>query len=164
MTRFRSSVQLIAAGCAAGALALLAGCTSTPAPSPTPSVAVSSATPTSTPTASGPVAFVPGGTAQQNLPIFAQTVASVWSGPDQVHGRAYIDALVADGFSKADMQVTNDETTIGRAVESLQFSVRLGDECLIGQVGPTIASPVTEVAPGLVSGGCLIGQTRPINW
>ncbi|KEP75323.1 hypothetical protein HR12_35870 [Microbacterium sp. SUBG005] len=104
------------------------------------------------------------GEAAQRLPLFSQTVASVWTGPDPVSGRAYIDALVSAGFDKAAMQVTADQSTIGNAAESIEFSVRLGDECLVGQVGPSIGDPVTAVLPGLSSGGCLIGQTRAIDW
>ncbi|KZE41717.1 hypothetical protein AVW09_02970 [Microbacterium sp. T32] len=89
---------------------------------------------------------------------------TVWGGPDQVAGRAYIDALVGAGFDKAAMQVTPDQTTIGNPAESIEFSVRLGADCLVGQVGPSIGDPVTAVLPGLSTGGCLIGETRAIDW
>ena len=75
-----------------------------------------------------------------------------------------VDALAGAGFDKGAMQVTPDESTIGNAAESIEFSVRLGADCLVGQVGPSIGNPVTTVLPGLSSGGCLIGQTRPIDW
>ncbi len=150
----------------------LSGCTGEqPAPvvsesagfaSPVPSAPTGAATPV--PATSAAPTLVPGGTAQQNLPFFAQVVSTVWSGPDQVAGRAYIDALSAAGFDKGAMQVTPDQSTIGNAAESIEFSVRLGDDCLVGQVGPSIGDPVTAVLPGLTSGGCLIGQTRPIDW
>jgi hypothetical protein len=154
------------------AVLALAGCTGEPpAPVATPTVgeAGSSASPAPAETAPAPtspaaVAFVPGGTAEQNLPMFTQVVASVWAGADQVSGRAYVDALTASGFDKAAMQVTSDYSTIGNGAESIEFAVRLGDECLVGQVGPSIGDPVTTVLPGLSSGGCLIGQTRPIDW
>ncbi|WP_191966770.1 DUF6993 domain-containing protein [Microbacterium testaceum] len=126
----------------------------------TPSADASAST---VPTAAAPT-FVAGGTAAQNLPFFAQVVSGVWSGPDQAKGRAYIDALTAAGFDKAAMQVTADQSTIGNPAESIEFSVRSGDECLVGQVGPSIGNPVTSVLPGLSSGGCLIGQTRTIDW
>lgn len=143
-----------------------AGCTPPqPAPSPSPTVAateqVPSATPAPTPT--GP-ALVPEGSASDNLPYFTQIVQAVWATPDQVHGRAYIDALVAGGFDKAAMQVTADESTVGNPAESIQFSVRWGNECLVGQVGPATGDPVTSVLPGLDDGTCLIGTTRPIDW
>lgn len=149
----------------------LAGCTGEQ-PAPVPSGtgdAASSAAPASTdaatPSATAtPAALVPGGSASKNLPFFAQVVSTVWSGPDQVAGRAYIDALTAAGFDKGAMQVTPDESTIGNAAESIEFSVRIGDDCLVGQVGPSIGDPVTAVLPGLSSGGCLIGQTRSIDW
>ncbi|MCJ1707538.1 hypothetical protein [Microbacterium sp. VKM Ac-2923] len=155
------------------AVLALAGCTGEPpAPASTPTGAGdagSSASPAPAdtvpaPISPSPVAFVPGGSAQQNLPIFTQVVSTVWAGADQVSGRAYVDALTASGFDKGTMQVTPDTSTIGNGAESIEFAVRLGDECLVGQVGPSIGDPVTTVLPGLSSGGCLIGQTRPIDW
>ena len=62
------------------------------------------------------------------------------------------------------MQLTPDNTTIGNPAESIEFSVRWGEECLVGQVGPSIGAPVATVLPGLSTGGCLIGQTRAIDW
>lgn len=145
----------------------LAGCTGeSPAPGPVETTAPSASAVESvspTPSAATPT-LVPGGTAAQNLPFFTQVVAGVWSGPNQVAGRAYIDALTAAGFDKAAMQVTADQTTVNNPAESIEFSVRIGDECLVGQVGPSIGNPVTAVLPGLSSGGCLIGQTRTIDW
>lgn len=63
------------------------------------------------------------------------------------------------------MQVTQDVTTVGNPVESLQFSVRWGEtECLVGQVGPSTGEPVTMVLPQLAEGRCLVGTTRAIDW
>lgn len=88
----------------------------------------------------------------------------VWASPDQVSGRAYVDALVAAGFDKAAMEVTYDRTTIDDPAESIMFSVQWGDECLVGQVGPVTGDPVTVVLPVVPESGCLIGNTRPIDW
>jgi hypothetical protein len=88
----------------------------------------------------------------------------VWGSPDQASGRAYIDALVAAGFDKEAMQVTADLTTIGNPAESILFSVQWGEDCLVGQVGPTTGDPVTAVMPVVPDDGCLIGVTRPIDW
>ena len=79
-------------------------------------------------------------------------------------GRAYIDALVAAGFDKAAMQVTPDETTVHNPAETLMFSVKWGDQCLIGQVGPATGDPATAVVDVTADGLCLIGKTRPIDW
>ncbi|WP_345543803.1 DUF6993 domain-containing protein [Microbacterium jejuense] len=144
---------------------------------PTPTESATSAAPTTGPTSSGspspgatqsptqtaPV-LVPEGTAGDNLPYFAAVTAAVWATDDRVSGRAYIDALVAAGFDKSAMQVTNDRSTVGNPAESIQFSVRWGDECLVGQVGPATGDPVTVVVPVVAEGTCLIGQTRPIDW
>jgi len=152
-------------------VAVLTACAPS-APTPTPPA---SATPTSsapTPSASAgdagetsaPAALAPEGTAQDNLPYFAAVTAAVWATDARVSGRAYIDALVAAGFDKAAMQVTSDTSTVGNPAETIQFSVRWGDQCLVGQVGPATGDPVTVVVPVVTEGTCLIGQTRPIDW
>ncbi len=153
----------------------LAGCTgSSSAPGPdagdgaTSTAGETPGAEATTPSSAGDASSTPAASSAsegaQRLPLFSQTVASVWAGPNPASGRAYIDALTAAGFDKAAMQVTADESTIGNAAESIEFAVRLGDECLVGQVGPSIGDPVTTVLPGLGSGGCLIGQTRAIDW
>ena len=63
------------------------------------------------------------------------------------------------------MQVTVDTTTIGLKANSIQFSVRMGDTCLIGQNGADAGGYCSEVTPVLSPpGNCLVGQTRPIDW
>ncbi|WP_247622556.1 DUF6993 domain-containing protein [Microbacterium galbinum] len=151
---------VVGASVAAAAVLVLAGCVGDPDPAPTSSAPSPSAT--DAPVA---VAFVPDGSADDNLPIFTQTAQGVWDSEQRGEGRAYIDALVGVGFDKAAMQVTNDQSTVGNAAESLQFSVRWGDtECLIGQVGPSTGQLVTRVMPQLAEGRCLIGTTRAIDW
>jgi len=146
---------------------LLSGCSEPQtATSPQPSASTTASTPQSSPPATVPAApvLVPEGSAGDNLPFFTSVTAAVWAGPENVSGRAYVDALVEAGFDKATMQVTPDQTTIGNPAESIQFSVRWGQECLIGQVGPSSGAPVTVVAPGLGDGTCLVGATRAIDW
>nr|WP_183501050.1 hypothetical protein [Microbacterium invictum] len=145
------------------AVAALAGCTPVaPAPTAPPSTSPPpAATPTPTPT--GPVLF-PDGTADDNLPLFAHVVETVAAGEDAVAGRAYVDALVAAGFDKTAMQVTNDRTTVGNPADSIQFSVLWDGECLVGQVGPSTPAPTAVVLPELPEGGCLVGVTRDIDW
>ncbi|MBW9092852.1 hypothetical protein JNB62_04055 [Microbacterium jejuense] len=139
-------------------------------PDPTPSASGGSVGPTPSAGATEGVdaapspALVPDGTAQDNLPYFTAITDSVWATDSRVSGRAYIDALVAAGFDKSAMQVTSDTSTVGNPAESIQFSVRWGDQCLVGQVGPATGDPVTVVVPVVAEGTCLIGQTRPIDW
>ena len=150
------------------AVAVLVGCTAPATPdarptAPTPTVSVS---PTPSPTVAPPSvpALVPGGTAEANLPYFSLVTQQVWSGPERMAGRAYIDALVGAGFDKSRMQVTRDQTAIGNGADSIPFSVAWGDECLIGQAGAAFPGPLTVVLPILEGGACLIGDTRPIDW
>ncbi len=107
--------------------------------------------------------LVPDGSAADNLPYFTDVVLAV-AATGSVAGRDYIDALVAAGFDKAAMEVTHDQSTVGNPAESIQFSVRWGDECLMGQIGPATGEPVTTVMRVLEGGTCHIGQTRPIDW
>lgn len=160
--RSATPVLRAAAGASAVVLAVLVlvGCT----PEAETSPESQSPSPQAT-EAPAEVVLVPDGSADDNLPFFTRTAQAVWESDQRADGRAYIDALVGAGFDKASMQVTNDQTTVGNAVESLQFSVRWGEtECLIGQVGPSTGQLVTQVMPQLAEGRCLIGTTRPIDW
>lgn len=142
---------------------MVTGCAGSPAPPPTQSSAAASTSPSASSTPSAPE-FHPDGTAADNLPLFTAVTDQVWASKNKAKGRAYVDALVAAGFPKPQMQVTKDKTTVGNAVESLQFSVLWDGQCLIGQVGPATGAPVTAVMPALEGDTCLIGDTRPIDW
>lgn len=148
------------AGAAAALLFSLAAC----APSPVEAPNSASPEPTVDPTASAPT-LQPDGSAADNLPVFTAVADAVWASDQRGAGRAYIDALIAAGFDREAMQVTQDTSTVGNPAESLQFSVRWGEkECLVGQVGPSTGQVVTAVMPQLAEGRCLIGTTRSIDW
>ncbi|MGN8552682.1 UNVERIFIED_CONTAM: hypothetical protein OHV15_08860 [Microbacterium sp. SLM126] len=157
-----------AAGLVLALVFTVAGCTVAPPVGPSMSADPSdSASTTPSPDPSSPAAepeLVPDGNAYDNLPLFTAVTERVWASPDRVAGRAYVDALVAAGFDKSAMEVTADLTTIGNPVESIQFSVLWGQQCLVGQVGPTTGDPVTVVMPVVPEDGCLIGETRAIDW
>lgn len=142
---------------------LLTGCAPTPTPPPTPTQSAAEPTPSAEPTPVGP-ALVPEGSAEDNLAFFAQIIRSVWNGDGRGAGRAYVDALVAGGFDKSAMQITADTSTVGNPAESIQVSVRWGEQCLIGQVGDATGEPVATVVGALPDGACLLGETRPIDW
>lgn len=108
--------------------------------------------------------FNPDGTAADNLDIFTSVMKKVWKSDDRAQGRVYVDALVDAGFDKEEMQVTEDLSTVQLAAESIMFSVRWGDECLIGQVGPETGEPTAAVGAVAADGVCLLGNTREIDW
>lgn len=140
--------------------AVLAGCAPESTATPTPT-----ATATADPTPSAAPALVPDGSADDNLPVFTAVAEQVWGTERRGEGRAYVDGLVAAGFDRDAMQLTPDQSTVGNPAESIQFSVRWGEEeCLIGQVGPSTGAVVTTVMPQLAGGRCLVGATRPIDW
>lgn len=156
-----------AASLALGALIVvgaLAGCTPAPGPAPSgaPSVSSSSVQP-SAPAAPAPV-LVPGGTAEQNKAFFDATNAAVVTADSGAGGRAFIDALVTAGFDKAAMEVTSDTTSIGLDADSVQFAVKVGEDCLVGQYGPKSGGYHGIIAKPIATGRCLVGQTVTIDW
>ncbi|MFF1879141.1 DUF6993 domain-containing protein [Leifsonia sp. NPDC058230] len=125
-----------------------------------------SAAPAPSATSSAPavVELHPQGSAQDNLPFFDQVNRATLAAHPNAVGRDFIDALVAAGFDKSSMQLTVDTTTIGLKANSIQFSVRMGDTCLIGQNGADAGGYNSQVTAVLATGACLIGETRPIDW
>ncbi len=154
--------------CAAGVLlalagVLLVGCTTAPQdghsathPAESPNTEPS---PSQTPEPE-PV-LDPDGSAEDNLPYFDFVNAALLEGGNP-GGREIIDNLVAAGFDKSAMEVTADRTPLGRDVDSVQFSVRIGEDCLLGQAGA--GGYTGAVVPVLQTGSCLIGKTRAIDW
>ena len=158
MTVSRSRTALLALG--AAALLALTGCTD-PQPEPTVSSAPPEA-PEPSPTPTEPT-LVPDGDAAANQPFFDVIVGQVLAADGNAGGRAFVDALAGAGFDKGAMQVTPDATAIGLEVDSVQFSVRIGDGCIIGQRGGG-ATGQSIVTPVLATGSCLVGTTRAIDW
>ena len=113
-----------------------------------------------------PATHHPDGSAEDNLPYFAQTLEEFAAGDTPVEGAPIVDAVVAAGFDKAAMQVSFDRTQTGLVADSIYVSVRIGGDCLIGQVVTSDRSvtAVTEPAVGPAEDICLIGKTRPIDW
>ncbi|GAB3616899.1 hypothetical protein GCM10027416_14560 [Okibacterium endophyticum] len=139
--------------------ALVTACSS---PAPTPS---RDATPTPSATATEPPpVLIPAGTADDNKPFFDLINSQTLAATPEADGRAFIDGLAAAGFDKAAMEVTSDTTTLGQAADSIMFSVRWGEECLIGQNGPGVGGYHSTVQAVLGTGKCLVGATRPIDW
>jgi hypothetical protein len=142
----------------------LAGCAAaadTPA-APTGGSEATSAAPT--PTESAAPILSPDAPAAENLAYFDSVVATILATEANPVGRTVIDALAAAGFDKAAMQVTADNTTEGKPVDSIQFSVAVNGECIVGQNGPSSGGYHSAVTPMLGSGTCLVGATPQIDW
>lgn len=163
-TRVLTQIVCSAAGVIVVAVSLSACGSAVPTATPSPA-AVSTPTATPTPSASAtpaPPTFDRSGTAAANLPYFDFINEKVIASTPSPVGMDFINALVAAGFDKADMQVTADKTTVGLTPGSIQFSVKFKGECLIGQNGAGSDGYHSEVAPVLSTGRCLIGNTVPI--
>jgi hypothetical protein len=138
----------------------LAACTAPEEPAPAASVSAAPSASVEAPVIAPTLS--PTGSAADNLAFFDSVNSSFLAADPMPGGRAILDNLVAAGFDKAAMQVTADETTIGRDVDSVQFSVRFGDRCLIGQAAASGYAGIE--APAVAGDRCLIGETRPIDW
>ena len=135
-----------------------------PAPSATPSSAPAAPTDTAPATEGAAPTLNPDLPASENLPFFDSVNLGVVAANASAGGRDFIDALVAAGFDKSQMEVTADRTTVDLQADSVQFAVLFADECLVGQYGPASGGYHSAVRPALGTGGCLVGETRPIDW
>lgn len=102
------------------------------------------------------------GTAGQNQAYFDQLNQKLIKAGGDLGGRAFIDNLVKAGYPKLNMEVTPDRTTVNLAADNIQFSIRFGTTCLIGQYGNV--GYVSEVTKTLGTNRCLAGTTRAIDW
>jgi hypothetical protein len=161
---------VLASAAAAAVLLAIAGCTASP-PSPGASASApattepaATAAPEATSEPAAEPSLRPELAASENLAYFDLVNQRVIAANPEAQGRDFVDALVAAGFDKAAMQVTADTTTIGDPADSIQFSVRFQNECLVGQYGTGSDGYHGAVRPLLGTGACLVGQTRPIDW
>lgn len=142
-------------------VALLASCAVVEGPTPD-----RPERPTPPPPETAPV-FVEGGTAEENLPVFVETIRAYAESDEPILGESLVNAVANVGFSKDDMQVTHDFSKMQLPADNLFVSVRIGEECLIGQIAPEDrGSFVAELVPavGPEHNICLIGDTRDITW
>jgi hypothetical protein len=129
---------------------------------------VPSAIPTPTPSGTSSAVAIPTynptGTASDNLAYFDAVGHTLLdSNPTaSAQGETIVNWFVAHGFNKKNMEVTPDTTSIGLAAWNIDFSVRFGKTCLLGQAGNVGFQ--SAVVPVLATGKCLIGQTRVIDF
>lgn len=157
MTTRNARSRLLGALGACALAAVLSGCTE---PGPAAPIATHTA---SEDGSSTPAAYVPGGTAEQNLPAFDQALRAVAEADPQVPGVSVVQALTSAGFPREAMQLTADETSVGLDADSVQVSVRLGDSCLVGQYGLKSGGVHSVVAAPIATGACLVGRTVPLD-
>lgn len=106
--------------------------------------------------------FVEGGTAAANLDYFAFRLDTLLAQNASPSSRQLVDELVASGFDKSAMEVTADTTPTGTRADSILVAVRLGEDCLLGQVAD--GAVVVDDAAVLSTGRCLVGRTLSIDW
>jgi hypothetical protein len=157
--------HLFASTIAVGVSILGAGCSASqpPTPAATAQPTVSTPSPPAAATPEPTLQFKPDLAASENQDYFDWVAAGVLATDQDAGGRAFIDALAAGGFDKSQMELTFDRTAVDLEADSIQFSVRLHGQCVIGQAGPGDSFHSVITAP-LGTGTCLIGATRQIDW
>jgi hypothetical protein len=138
----------------------LAGCSS-PAPAPSTSTTPPTAageTPVPTPTQS---AYDPDATADENLAFFDAAVEPLTDVKNLPAGADVIDALVGAGFEESAMELTPDKTAIGLDADSIEFSVKINGQCIIGQFGSFGYRSI--IAAILATDTCLVGKTVTLD-
>ncbi len=110
--------------------------------------------------------FVEGGTAFENEAYFSWSLRKAIREGMKVNGVEVVNVLAAAGFDKAAMQVSFDKTKTNLTADNIFVSVRVNDQCLLGQVVSEDKSVAVDVQPvvGPNKDICLIGKTRPIDW
>jgi hypothetical protein len=150
--------------CVGAIVVLLSGCSipaSDSSGTPTASAPPNSTSPTAEATAD-PIVLDSTGDAEVNLNYFILVSETLLGSAPDSGGREIIDALVAGGFDKTQMEVTPDTTAVGLDADNIQFSIRMNGDCLVGQSGNVGFHAVA--APLLATGNCLVGNTRAIDW
>ncbi|MBB5632381.1 hypothetical protein BKA04_000604 [Cryobacterium mesophilum] len=130
-----------------------------PVPMPVPT---SSGSPTPNPAAEPDPdpTLLPGGSALANRAYFDFVNKRLLAVNKNPSDQAVVTNLEKSGFAKKDLEVTPDKTSVFRAPSaSIEFSVRVGDTCLIGQFK---SGAYRSVIGPVVDGRCLVGKTAPI--
>ena len=140
--------------------ALLTGCSLLEGPTPSTPERTEAPVPEVAPQ------LVPGGTAEENLPFFSETLRAFAAGDAPVKAQPVTTALIDAGFDKSLMQVSFDTSKTGLDADNIFVSVRYGEDCLVGQVVAADRSFVAKNEPALGPDKtiCLIGNTNPITW
>ena len=123
------------------------------------------ATPTQVPS-EPPPSLIEGGTASENEKYFNYILRQGVRNGMQIDGVSVVNTVAEAGFDKALMQVSYDSSKTGLGADSIFVSVRVNDQCLLGQVVTSDKTVATSVQPavGPYKSICLIGETRPIDW
>lgn len=150
------------AAAATAAVFLLAGCAQV---SPAPAMSMSASAgmvASASPTDAAAPAYLTDGSAVDNEPFFDLVNNRLFAANASANGQEIIENLAKSGFRKADMQLTPDRTVGNLEADSVLYSVKIGQFCLLGQYGSETFSSVVE--PILTNGACLVGVTRAIDF
>ena len=131
-----------------------AGCTSPATPPPVEKNATVSDTPAVEPAQSRPE-FYPGGSAEENLPIFELTLEESGAGAPRADIAVILEGLVQVGFERDSLSHTAPTSKVKLPADSISIAVEVGNDCLIGQFSEEwLAVAIAEPTPT----GCLIGD------
>ena len=99
--------------------------------------------------------FIPEGSAEDNLPFFAQVLENAGAGAPGSELATILEALTTAGFDPATISHTAPSSRIELPADSISIAVNIVDQCLIGQFSNSWLE--TQVVRPTLS-GCLIGD------
>ena len=110
--------------------------------------------------------LIPDGTAAENLPYFTEVIRGYAAGEAPIEGEPVVNAVADAGFERTQMQVSFDRSETNLVADNIFVSVRIGTDCLIGQLVVEGREFVSRVEPALGPDRsiCLLGETRIIDW
>lgn len=94
--------------------------------------------------------------ASGNQGLFNDILEPLWQGDKAPTTQQVKSALSAKGFPEKKLTITPDKTPEGRATDSKEVAIKIGDQCLVGQYVQGYRSLVMEP----VYGKCLIGDAE----
>ncbi|MCD7100829.1 DUF6993 domain-containing protein [Pseudoclavibacter sp. 13-3] len=105
-------------------------------------------------------AWAPGGTAEQNLPAFQALLQPLTKDDKVPTTQSVVDAVHSVGVTSDQMQVTPDHTPKDLDADSLSISVKIKEQCLVGQYH---RGRFEAVVAEPINGACLVGSTVPLT-
>lgn len=109
--------------------------------------------------------YIQGGSAQDNEPIFVQTLQKAAALEGDISSSRLAEQFIEAGFEAEKLQVSHDTTRTDLEPESMFVGAHILDECLVGQIILSDRSVTAQIMPSVGPDAklCLIGEMEEIT-